>query len=43
MTISDGCNGILYIDADSKNIVTIDATVTDSEGEVDYDGKKIRI
>lgn len=28
VTISDGCNGILYIDADSENTVTIDATVT---------------
>ena len=43
MTISDGCDGILYIGADSENTVTIDATVTDSEGEVDYDGRKIRI
>ncbi len=28
VTISDGCDGILYIDADSENTVTIDATVT---------------
>lgn len=28
MTISDGCDGILYIGADSENTVTIDATVT---------------
>lgn len=31
VTISDGCNGILYIDADSENTVTIDATVTGEE------------
>lgn len=31
MTISDGCDGILDIDADSENIVTIDATVTGEE------------
>lgn len=43
MTISDGCDGILYIGADSENTVTIDATVTGREGEVDYDGRKIRI
>ncbi len=28
VTISDGCDGILYIDVDSENIVTIGATVT---------------
>ena len=28
VTISDGCDGILYIGADSKNTDTIDATVT---------------
>ena len=28
VTISDGCDGILYIGVDSKNTVTIDATVT---------------
>ena len=28
VTISDGCDGVLYIDADSENTVTIDATVT---------------
>ena len=28
VTISDGCDGILYIGADSENTVTIDATVT---------------
>lgn len=43
MTISDGCDGIWYIGADSENIVTIDTTVTDSEGEVGYDGRKIGI
>lgn len=43
MTICDGCDGILYIGADSENTVTIDAIVTDSKGEVDYDGRKIRI
>lgn len=43
MTISDGCDGILYIGADSENTVTIDTTVTDSEGGVDYDGRKVGI
>lgn len=28
VTISDGCDAILYIGADSKNTDTIDATVT---------------
>lgn len=27
VTISDGCDGILYIGGDSENTVTIDATV----------------
>lgn len=31
VTINDCCDGILDIDADSKNIVTIDATVTGEE------------
>ena len=31
VTISDGCDGILDIDADSENTVTIDATVTGEE------------
>lgn len=31
MTISDGCDGILDIDASSENIVAIDATVTGEE------------
>lgn len=31
MTISDGCNGVLDIDIDSENIVTIDTTVTGEE------------
>lgn len=31
VTINDGCDGILYIAADSENIVTIDATVTGDE------------
>lgn len=31
MTISDGCDGILDIDVDSENIVTIDTTVTGEE------------
>lgn len=31
VTISDGYDGILYISADSENIVTIDATVTGEE------------
>lgn len=43
VTISDGCDGILYIGADSENTVTIDTTVTDSEGGVDYDGRKVGI
>lgn len=43
MTISDGCDGILYIGADSENTDAIDATVTDGEREVDYDGRKIGI
>ena len=30
-TISDGCDGILYIGADSENTVTIVATVTGEE------------
>lgn len=43
MTISDGCDGILDIDVDSENIVTIDATVTGSERKADYDCRKIGI
>ena len=43
VTISDGCDGILYIGADSKNTDTIDATVTGSEREADYDCRKIGI
>lgn len=31
VTISDGCDGILDIDVDSKKIVTIDATVAGEE------------
>lgn len=31
VTISDGCDGILDIDASSENTVTIDATVTGEE------------
>ncbi len=31
VTISDGCDGILYIGADSENTVTIVATVTGEE------------
>lgn len=31
VTISDGCDGILDIDASSENIVAIGATVTGSE------------
>ena len=31
VTINDGCDGILYIGADSENTVTIVATVTGEE------------
>ena len=48
VTINDGCDGILDIDADSKNIVTIDATVTGEEkrlvkrwGDLEYVQVKI--
>ena len=31
MTISDDCDGIIYIGADSKNTITIDTTVAEDE------------
>lgn len=39
VTICDGCDGILYIDADSENIVTIDATVTGDGKRLGCEGK----
>lgn len=48
VTISDGCDGILYIGVDSENTVTIDATVTGEEkrlvkrwGDLEYVQVKI--
>ena len=43
MTISDGCDGILYISADSKNIVTIDTIVTGNERRCGNDNREIGI
>lgn len=40
MTISDGCDGILDIDASSENTVTIGATVTGEEKRL-IDGGEI--
>ena len=43
MTISDGCDGILYISADSKYIDTIDTTVTGDGRRCGNDSGEIRI